>query len=107
MEKLANEHMQHNLEAYVRGDINASKQRILFTKWVGEAWERQSAKKEMVARSFRKCGIAVAIDGSEDSEIHIEGIDDYAIEDEEDEEFTDEDPFDDIENADPLSDTDA
>ena len=68
---------------------------------------RGSPKKEMVARSFRKCGISVAIDGSENSEIHIEGIDDYAIEDEEDEEFTDEDPFDDIENADPLSDTDA
>ena len=104
VEKLANEHMQQNLEAYVRGDINASERRILFTKWVGEAWERQSAKKEMVTRSFRKCGIAVAIDGSE---IYIEGIDDYAIEDEEDEEFTDEDPFDDIENEDPLSDTDA
>ena len=107
VEKLANEHMQQNLEAYVRGDINASERRILFTKWVGEVWERQSAKKEMVTQSFRKCGIAVAIDGSEDSEIYIEGIDDYAIEDEEDEEFTDEDPFDDIENEDPLSDTDA
>lgn len=38
-------------------------------KWVGEAWERQSAKKEMIIHSFKKCGIAVAIDVSEDSEI--------------------------------------
>ena len=50
------------MEAYVRGDINASERRILFTKWVGEAWERQAAKKEMVTRSVKKCGIAVAID---------------------------------------------
>lgn len=105
VEKLANEHMQQNLEAYVRGDINASERSVLFTKWVGEAWERQSTKKEIVIRSFKKCGIAVAIDGSEDSEIHIEGIDDYVIEDEEDKESTDEDPFADIENEDPFGET--
>lgn len=36
VKKLANEHMQQNLEAYVRGDINASERCVLFTKWVGE-----------------------------------------------------------------------
>ena len=96
VDKLANEHMQQNLESYVRGEINASERRILFTKWVGEAWERLSAKKEMIIRAFRKCGISVAIDGSEDTEIHIEGIDDYMVE--EDDEFTDEDPFEDIDD---------
>jgi len=37
------------------------------------------------------------MDGLEDFEIHIAGIDDYVIEDEEDKESTDEDPFADIE----------
>ena len=54
----------------------------------------------MVTWLFKKCGITVAVDGSEDSEIHTEGIDDYAVEDEEDEEFTNEDPFADIKNED-------
>jgi hypothetical protein len=43
----------------VRGRITAS-ERILFTKWVGKAWEEISAKKDMIIRSLKKYGIAVA-----------------------------------------------
>ena len=39
IERLATEHMQDNLDAYVKGQFNASARRALFTKWVGEAWE--------------------------------------------------------------------
>ena len=28
-------------------------------------------------KSFKKCGISVAADGSEDFEIHLEGLDNY------------------------------
>lgn len=37
----------------------------MFTKWVGQAWEELSTKKEMIIRSFKKFGISVAIDKSE------------------------------------------
>jgi hypothetical protein len=86
--------MQENLQGYVQGKFDASTRRILFTQWVGQAWEEVSADKEMAKRSFRKCGIAVVIDGSEDAEINIPGIEDYAVED--DDENTDDelqDPF--------------
>ena len=39
--------VQENLEDYVRGRITAS-ERILFTKWVGKAWEEISAKKDII-----------------------------------------------------------
>ena len=32
-----------------------------------------------VIRSFRKCGISLPIDGSEDCEINIKGIEDYEV----------------------------
>ena len=107
VEKLATEHMQQNLDAYVRGEISASERRILFTKWVGEALETLSADKEMIIRSFKKCGISVAVDGSEDTEINIKGLEDYSVE-EDDEELSDEDedPFADIEEE-PMEDSDA
>ena len=35
VERLANQHMQENLDAYVKENINASARRILFKKWVG------------------------------------------------------------------------
>jgi len=46
------------------------------------------------------------MDGLEDFEIHIAGIDDYVIEDEKDKESTDKDPFAGIEIEDMPSDTD-
>ena len=54
---------------------------------------RRSVK--VVVRSFKKCGISVAIDGSEDGEIHIDGLEDYVMEDSDSEDdYTDEeDPF--------------
>ena len=92
--------MQENLDDYVRGKITASERRVLFTKWVGQAWEEVSAKKDMVQRSFMKTGIAMAIDGSQDEEINIEGLEKYQVNSDEDED----DPF--AENGDHTEDED-
>ena len=40
--------MQEKLDAYVKGDVSASARRVLFTKWVAEAWEEVSGNKEMI-----------------------------------------------------------
>ena len=58
VEKQATVHLQENLDSYVTGKINASERRVLFTKWVGNAWEEVSSNMEMIVRSFRKCGIS-------------------------------------------------
>ena len=70
---LATQHMQEKLDDYVDGRISANKQRVLFTKWVGQAWEEVSSSKEMIKPSFVKIGIAVAIDGNQDDQMNIEG----------------------------------
>ena len=80
VERQATAHLQENLDAYVKGQINASEWRVLFTESVGTAWEELSSNTAMVVRSFRKCGISVAIDGSEDIDININGVDNYTIE---------------------------
>ena len=59
--------MQENLEAYVKGELNPRAIQTLFLKWISQAWEDVSAKKDMVVRKSKKCGIPVAIDGPEDS----------------------------------------
>ena len=41
-----------------------------------------SSKKEMIQRSFKKCRIFVAIDGSEDDQISIDKLPGYTVEDE-------------------------
>ena len=50
------------------------------TQWVGEAWE--SIHKELqptIQRPFRKCGITVAINRSEDDRINIRGLKNYQV----------------------------
>ena len=69
--------MKENLQLYVEGKITASARRILLTKWIGEAWQEVADNKEMIIRSFRKVGIALPVNGSDDGDIHIEGLDDY------------------------------
>ena len=86
--------MLDNLDLYVHGKFTASDRRVLLSTWVGEAWEEVCSKPEMAIRSFRKCGISVAMDGSEDEAINIHGVDDYKVEssDSADEEYQT-DPF--------------
>ena len=57
---------------------------------------RRSLPKNMIIRSFKKCGISVAIDGSEDSQVNLASKEDYEV-GESEEEATDDDvdPFED------------
>ena len=95
VDRLATQHVQDNLDAYVQGSIPATDRRVLFTKWVAQAWEEVSSNKGAIVRSFRKCGISMPIDGSQDSEINIREPSAYSVEDSEDEMPTDVDPFED------------
>ena len=57
------------------GKVSAGDRRVPFTKWVGTAWQEISRRlKDIVIRSFVKCG-----HGSRDSEINIDGLPDYRM----------------------------
>ena len=45
------------------------------TKWVGEVRKM----KDSIIRSFKKCGLSVALDGSENDEVNIEGLLEYQM----------------------------
>ena len=80
VDDLATSHMQEHLSDYVHGNFSARDRRVLLTKWIGEAWEKTCANKDMVIRAFIKHGISVAVDSSEDEEININNIEDYEVE---------------------------
>ena len=72
-------HLQENLTMYVEGKISESERRVLLTTWVGNAWDEVCSNKEMLQRSFKKCGINIKEDGSENTLVHIEGISEYVM----------------------------
>ena len=49
------------------------------TKWVGRAWKKISGMKESIIRSFKKFGLSVALDGSENAQVSIDGIPNYEM----------------------------
>ena len=75
-----NTHFEQNLNAWVMGKISASERRILMTRWIGSAWSTFCTEyQDTIRASFVKCGIAVPIDGSQDSMINIRGLTDYYV----------------------------
>ena len=67
-------------EIFLTSKLTAGERRVLFTKWVGKAWQETSRRiKDTVIRSFVKCGIALPTSGERDNEINIEGIPEYTI----------------------------
>ena len=63
------------------GKVTDGDRRVLFTKWVGTAWQETSRQRnDSVIRSFVKCGISLPISGSRDSEINIDGLPDFLME---------------------------
>ena len=56
VERLVTEHIPGSVCEYVKGELNLSARRVLFTKWVCQALEDVSAKKDVVVRRFKKSG---------------------------------------------------
>ena len=44
-----------------------------------DGWEKVSQNKEIIKRSFIKCGISHNLDGTDDNDINIEGTSDYKL----------------------------
>ena len=75
-----NQHFESNLDTWALGKISASDCWILMTQWIGATWERFCHEyKDAIRASFIKCGIALPIDGSQDTLINIHGLNNYSI----------------------------
>ena len=49
----------------------------MLTKWVADAWD--NVDPAVIIRGFKKCAYSVALDGSENDEVHIEKLDEYIM----------------------------
>ena len=72
--RLFEDHLDKHLDLYVEGKLSASQQRILMTKWGGQAWKKIIGMKESIIRSFKKCGFS---GGSGYALVSIDGIPNY------------------------------
>lgn len=72
---LADIHYEENLEKWKEKFYSVGDRRIMLTKWVGQAWHELHAKQsELIRQTFRKLGLSLPVDGSEDEEISIKDM---------------------------------
>ena len=65
IDRLTTEHLFTYPELFMSGKLSTGDRRVLFTKWVGTAWQEMPRQlKDTVIHSFVKCGIALHISGS-------------------------------------------
>ena len=76
--ELFEKHIDENLEAYVEGTLSVTKRRILTTKWVADALENIKKQPDIIKHSFF-CGLSNNLDGTEDDQIKISGIEGYVM----------------------------
>ena len=77
--ELFEKYIDEDLEAYVERTLSVAKRRVLATKWVSDSWEKIKKQQDMIKHSFLKCGLSNNLDGTEDDQIKIRGIEDYAM----------------------------
>ena len=66
--ELYNEWIANGEKSYTAAGNVRAPDKLLCLRWVKKAWEKVS--REVIVKSFRVCGISVAIDSSKDDEIH-------------------------------------
>ena len=59
--------------------ITVSELRVMITKWVAEAWREVSSDQKFMIDTFRKTGLSLAIDGSEDSEMSFADVGEIVV----------------------------
>ena len=73
-------HYQDHFDQWKEGKYTVGDRRILLTKWVAQAWD--DLHKELggtIVDTFRKLGLALAVDGSEDHEISVKDLSDIEV----------------------------
>jgi hypothetical protein len=59
-------------DAWVDGLVTSSERRVLYSSWLGEAWEWIHREKlDTIMTAFKRCGQCNKLDGSENSEVRI------------------------------------
>lgn len=73
--ELADLHYDQHSDKWNKGSYTGGDRRIILTKWVGQAWRELHAEHApLIRQTFRKLGLSLAVDRSEDSELSIKDI---------------------------------
>ena len=73
--ELADISYDENFAQWEKGLYTVGDRRVMLTKWVGQAWrELHAEKSDLIRSTFRKLGLSLAVDGSEDVELSIKDL---------------------------------
>ena len=80
IKELSEIHYDNHMDKWENGKYSIGDRRIMVTHWVGQAWrELHAEQSHLIIKAFRKVGLSLAVDGSEDVELHVKDIPDIQV----------------------------
>ena len=74
------ESSEQRLLQWKNGDVPACERRILFTKWLGRAWEEfTTERQDVITDAFKRCGMYNDIHGKENHLVEIQRFKEYVV----------------------------
>ena len=68
-------HFDMHFDQWNQGKYTVEDRRIMLTQWVRQAWKKFHEESfDVIRRAFRKLGLSLTIDGSEDDELHVKDL---------------------------------
>ena len=59
--------------------MSASERRVLYTKWLGTAWEESTTNhQDLITKTFKRCGMFNDIHGRENHLVKVERVQNYS-----------------------------
>jgi len=72
------EKSEERLNQWKNGNVSTAERRILFTTWLGDAWEDYTTNhQDEITNAFKRCGMYNDIDGKENHLVKLERMKDY------------------------------
>ena len=74
------ESSEKRLLQWKNGEVSAGERRILFTKWLGRAWEEFTTEhQDVITDAFKRCGMYNDVNGKENHLVKIQRFKDYVV----------------------------
>lgn len=75
IKELSEIHYDNNMDKWQHGKYSISERRIMITYWVAQVWrELHAEQSDIIIKTFRKLGLSLAVNGSENKELRVKDI---------------------------------
>lgn len=80
IKELSEIHYDNHMDKWINGKYSIGDRRIMLINWIDQVWrELHAEQSHIIVKAFRSVGLSLAVDGSENRELHVKDISDIEV----------------------------